>query len=151
MHFLRAVNDCNSSVKKHSRPKCCLCLCLFKEQGILWEDCTVLMCSLVKHMKFCAWLLGSFSASTPIFLWYCIFKLKLEMLSILWEGGGIIFPVNGCRKLEKHLSPGLRNMFVLCERERCHLSVCEMTAAYLLLLGCCLLGYCTGFWMRALR
>lgn len=39
------------------------------------------------------------------------------MLGFLWEGGGIIFPMNGCRRLEKHLSPGLWNMFVLCERE----------------------------------
>lgn len=40
------------------------------------------------------------------------------MLSSLREGSGIIFPVNGCTRLEKHLSPGLWNMFVLCERER---------------------------------
>lgn len=53
---------------------------------------------------------------------------------------------------------GLRNIFplgcgtCLCfVRERCHLSVWEMETKYLLFSDCCLLGYCTDFWMKALQ
>lgn len=53
----------------------------------------------------------------PIFLQQHTLNPNLQKLSSLWEEDGIIFPVNGWRKLEKHLSPGLWNMFVLCEGE----------------------------------
>ena len=46
------------------------------------------------------------------------------------------------------LGCGTRLCFV---RENCRLSLWEMEAEYLLLLGCCLVGYFTDFWMRAVQ
>lgn len=72
------------------------------------------------------------------------------MVGFLWEGAGVVFTTIGCRRLSNAfpLGCGTRLCFV---RENCRLSLWEMEAEYLLLLGCCLVGYFTDFWMRAVQ